>query len=81
MSNVTLTGLTPGATYKAHLQTKAKPFVDQLQQVPSTALTSGAASSTGTLTLNLPDRQEVLVQGPDGRAKHVLISTTRYPNP
>jgi hypothetical protein len=79
MSNVTLKGLTPGAAYKAHLHTKASPFVRQLQQAPSSPLATGTADATGALTLNLPDRQEVLVQGPDGSAKHVLISTTRHP--
>lgn len=81
--DTTLKGLTPGATYNAHLATKASAFVDQLQQTPGTALASGNASSVGELTLDLPVGQEVLVQGPTGDARRVLNSTTRpsAPNP
>jgi len=81
--DTTLNNLTPGATYNAHLATKAGPFVDQLQQVPSAALASGNASASGVLTLDLPLRIEILVQGPTGHARRVLNSTTRpsAPNP
>ena len=81
--NTTFKRLTPGATYKAHLATRARPFVDMLQQVPGTPLASGAASATGDLTLDIPSRQEVLVQDSTGRAFSVLNSTTRpaVPNP
>jgi hypothetical protein len=75
--NVTLKGLVPAATYKAFYAAKASAFVDQLQQVPGAAVVSGAADVTGTLTLDLPVRQEMLVQGPSGYARRVLNSTTR----
>lgn len=81
--NTTFKRLTPGATYKAHLATKARVFVNQLQQVPSAPLASGAASVTGDLTLDLPVGQELLVQDASGRGFTVLNSTTRpaVPNP
>lgn len=75
--NVTLKRLTPGAAYKAFYAAKAQPYVDQLMQVPGAAYASGAASVTGDLTLDLPLRQEMLVQGPNGYARRVLNSTTR----
>lgn len=81
--NTTFKRLTPGATYKAHLYSRAHPFVDLLQQVPGAPLASGVASATGDLTLDLPSRTEVLLQRADGTAIHVLNSTTRpaVPNP
>ena len=75
--NVTLKGLTGGATYKAFYAAKAQPYVDLLMQVPGTAVVSGAASATGDLTLDLPVGIEMLVQGPNGYARRVLNSTTK----
>lgn len=77
MANVTFKNLVAGATYKLHLATKAGPFVDQLQQVPSAPVLSGAADVNGNLTLALTDRIEYLLQGPDARARRVLVSTTK----
>lgn len=75
--NTTFRRLTPGATYKAHLASKAQPFVDVRQAVPGAALASGAADANGDLTLDLPDRIELLIQRPDLSAFRVLNAVTR----
>jgi|KBSMisStaDraftv2_1062788.scaffolds.fasta_scaffold66960_6 hypothetical protein len=74
--NVILGGLVPAATYKAFLAAKAQVYVDMLMQVPGAAYASGAADANGYLTLDLPLRQEFLIQGPNGYAKRVLNATT-----
>lgn len=75
--NVTFERLTPAATYKAFYAAKASAFVDMLQQVPGANVATGAADANGTLTLDLPVKQEILIQGPNGYARRSLISTTR----
>jgi hypothetical protein len=75
--NVTLKRLVPGATYKAFYAAKASAFVDMLMPVPGASVASGAADVNGNLTLDLPVRQEMLVQGPNGYARSVMNSTTR----
>jgi len=77
MANTTLKTLTPGATYKAHLAAKAAPWLHYREQVPFAPLIAGVADANGNLTLDLPMRQEVVVQGPDGTARYVNNSTTR----
>lgn len=75
--NTTLKGLVPGETIRAHLRTKAGPFVDMRQQVPSAPLASGVADANGNLTLNLPQRQEVLCQRSNGTAIQINNATTQ----
>jgi hypothetical protein len=75
--NTTLKGLVPGATYKAHLAAKAAPWLHYREQIPFAPLTSGAADTSGNLTLDLPARTEIVVQGTDGLSRRVLNSTTR----
>jgi hypothetical protein len=77
--NTTFKRLSPGVTYKAHLATRARPWVDLLQPVPGAPLASGAADVNGDLTLDLPERVELLVQRPDNTAFAVLNATTRRP--
>lgn len=79
--NTTLKGLVPGATYKAHLAFKCAPWLHYREQIPFAPLTSGAADANGTLTLDLPTRTEIVVQGSDGLSRRVLNSTTRVSSP
>lgn len=81
MTQTVLKGLTPGATYKAYEATRADPFHHYFEQIPGPPKTSAAADTTGTLTLDLPDRQEYLVVGPTGLARRVMNSTTRGGTP
>lgn len=74
--NTTLKGLTPGATYKAHKAYKAAPYLHYREQIPGAPIASGAADATGNLTLDLPVRTEVVVQGADGRGIYVNNATT-----
>lgn len=79
--NTTLRNLLAGATYNAFYAARAQPYIDQLQAVPGAPYATGVASATGTLTLDLPVGQEMLVQGPNGYAKRVLNSTTKGGSP
>lgn len=79
--NTTLKALVPGEAIKAHLATKARPFVDMRQQVPSAPLASGAADANGALTLDLPQRTEVLCQRADGTAIQIYNATTQGGSP
>jgi hypothetical protein len=77
MTQTVVKGLTPGATYKAYEATRAGPFNHYFEQVPGAPKTSAAADTAGTLTLDLPDRQEYVIVGPTGIARRVMNSTTR----
>jgi hypothetical protein len=60
-------GLTPGATYNAFRYARARVWADMRQMCPSVPLATGAADVNGTLTLDLPERTEIGVQGPGAR--------------
>lgn len=79
--NTTIKGLAPGVTYKAHRAGKASPWLHYREQIPGAPLTSGAAGATGTLTLDLPVRTEVVLQAPDGRGIYVNNATTVVTSP
>lgn len=74
--NTTLKNLVPGATYKAHLGVKAAPWLHYREQIPGAPIASGAADADGNLTLDLPEKTEVVVQGADGYARWVHNNTT-----
>jgi hypothetical protein len=63
--NTTIKGLTPGATYNAFAYASVRPWADMRQTCPLTPLASGAADANGSLTLDLPERREIGLQGAD----------------
>jgi hypothetical protein len=64
--------LIPGGAYKAFLSTKAEPFLHYREQPPGTPLATGSADVNGRLSLDLPDYQDVVLVGADGRGVHAL---------
>lgn len=75
--NTTFKTLTPGATYKVHTAAKSVPWLHYNEQIPGAPIATGVADASGNLTLDLPQRTELVLQGADGRARHVVNSTTR----
>ena len=74
--NTTIKGLRPGLTYKAYAYAKVRPWADMRQACPLTPVATGAADAAGTLTLDLPERQEVGLQAPDTSLIQINNATT-----
>lgn len=74
--NTTIKGLKPGATYKAYAYAKVRPWADMRQLCPLTPVATGAANAVGTLTLDLPERQEVGLQAADASLIQINNATT-----
>lgn len=74
--NTTVKGLKPGVTYNAFAYAKVRPWADMRQACPLTPVASGAADASGTLTLDLPERQEVGLQAPDTSLIQINNATT-----
>jgi hypothetical protein len=81
MTVVTLKGLPPTAAVKVYEGTKARPYVERHELCPYTPFTTGTTSALGSVTLDLPDGIEHIVQLPDGTGRWVLNATTQGGSP
>jgi len=77
MPNHTFKGLVGGAAYKLFLEEKARPWVQRREPVPQIPVVAGNAAADGTLSVNVPAGVPYSLQGPDGNAVQMMISTTK----